>query len=72
MSEHLSIMVEAKREYLDQLCTIMCPPMIEVFDELYKEAVKTSKRDTLLKNFKFFSRKYQTGPMPCPSDTVIT
>lgn len=57
MSEHLSIMVEAKREYLDQLCTIMCPPMIEVFDELYKEAVKTSKRDTLLKKFQILLKE---------------
>ena len=43
MSEPLSIMVEAKREYLGQLCLIMCPVMIDVFQDMYKEAVTLSK-----------------------------
>jgi hypothetical protein len=43
MSEPLSIMVEAKREYLGQLCLIMCPVMIDVFQNMYKEAVILSK-----------------------------
>jgi len=41
-------MVEAKKEYLGQLCLIMCPPMIEVFEEMYNEAVKTSKGKQVL------------------------
>jgi hypothetical protein len=36
-------MVEAKKEYMGQLCLIMCPPMIEVFQDMYNEAVKLSK-----------------------------
>ena len=46
--DNLSIMVEAKKEYLGQLCLIMCPPMIEVFQEMYNEAVKTSKGKQVL------------------------
>tara|TARA_B110000503_G_C7158765_1_gene418624 strand:+ start:1294 stop:2130 length:837 start_codon:yes stop_codon:yes gene_type:complete len=41
--DNLNVLVEAKKEYLGQLCLIMCPPMIEVFDDMYKEAVKISK-----------------------------
>lgn len=40
---NLNILCEAKREYLGQMCLIMCPPMIEVFQEMYNEAVKLSK-----------------------------
>src|SRR5210317_1784435 len=43
MSEQLSIMVEAKKEYLGQMCLIMCPPMIEVFQDMYNESIKLSK-----------------------------
>src|SRR5210317_121418 len=46
--DNLSIMVEAKKEYLGQLCLIMCPPMIEVFEEMYNQAVKTSKGKQVL------------------------
>ena len=42
MSDSLGIMVEAKKEYLGQLCLIMCPPMIEVFQDMYDEASKMS------------------------------
>ena len=38
----MDILVEAKKEYLGQLCTIMCPVMIEVFEEMYKESVTRS------------------------------
>lgn len=49
MSDTLNIMVEAKREYLGQLCLIMCPAMIEVFQDMYDEATKLSKgRKTLI------------------------
>jgi hypothetical protein len=43
MSEPLGILVEAKKEYLGQLCLVMCPPIIEVFAEMYEEANKLSK-----------------------------
>jgi len=46
--DNLSIMVEAKREYLGQLCLIMSPPMIEVFEEMYNESIKTSKGKQVL------------------------
>lgn len=47
--DNLNILVEARREYLGQLCTIMCPAMIEVFQDLYGEATKLSKgRKTLI------------------------
>ena len=49
MSEPLNILVEAKREYMGQMCIIMTPGMIEVFNDLYNESVKLSKgRKTLL------------------------
>ena len=41
-------MVEAKKEYLGQLCLIMCPAMIEIFQEMYNEAIKTSKGKQVL------------------------
>ena len=46
--DNLNVLVEAKKEYLGQLCLIMCPPMIEVFDEMYKESVKISKGRKIL------------------------
>jgi len=46
--DNLSIMVEAKREYLGQLCLIMSPAMIEVFEEMYNESIKTSKGKQVL------------------------
>jgi len=46
--DNLSIMVEAKKEYLGQLCLIMCPAMIEVFQEMYNESIKTSKGKQVL------------------------
>src|SRR6056300_278071 len=49
MSDPLNIMVEARNEYMGQLCMIMCPPMIEVFHDMYDEATKLSKgRKTLV------------------------
>ena len=41
--DNLNILVEAKKEYLGQMCLIMCPPMIEVFQDMYNEAVTLSK-----------------------------
>src|SRR5210317_576669 len=41
--DNLNILVEAKKEYLGQMCLIMCPPMIEVFQDMYNESVSLSK-----------------------------
>src|SRR5210317_34070 len=47
--DNLNIMVEAKKEYMGQLYLIMCPPMIEVFQDMYDEATKLSSgRKTLI------------------------
>ena len=41
--DNLNILVEAKREYMEQLSILVCPVMIDVFDEMYQEAHKLSK-----------------------------
>tara|TARA_B110000444_G_scaffold40391_1_gene36251 strand:+ start:293 stop:1180 length:888 start_codon:yes stop_codon:yes gene_type:complete len=46
--DNLNVLVEAKKEYLGQMCLIMYPPMIEVFDEMYNEAMKNSKGKQVL------------------------
>lgn len=47
----LNVLVEAKKEYLAQLCHIMCPIMIETFQELYETAVRDSKNKKPLLQF---------------------
>lgn len=49
--DNLNILVEAKREYLEQLSILMCPVMIDVFDEMYQEAHKLSKGRKVLMMF---------------------
>ena len=45
----LNVLVEAKKEYLSQLCNLVCPVMIMGFHEMYEEANKLSKgKRTLL------------------------
>src|SRR6056300_1065337 len=41
--DNLNVLVEAKKEYMGQLCLIMCPAMIEVFQDMYNESVTMSK-----------------------------
>lgn len=41
--DNLSVLTEAKREYIGQLCQLMCPVMIETFDKMYEEAYTLSK-----------------------------
>ena len=49
MADNLNVLCEAKREYMGQLYMLMCPPMIEVFQDMYDEATKISKgRKTLI------------------------
>jgi hypothetical protein len=47
----LNVLVEAKKEYLGQLCTLMCPIMIVSFQNVYKEAEKMSKGKKILMQF---------------------
>jgi hypothetical protein len=47
--ENLNVLVEAKKEYTEQLNSIMCPLMIEVFQEIYNEACKPPRGKTLQK-----------------------
>lgn len=49
--DNLNILVEAKREYLEQLSILMCPVMIDVFDEMYQEAYNLSKGRKVLMMF---------------------
>ena len=46
--DNLNVLVEAKREYTEQLSILMCPAMIDVFDEIFIEAQKTSGGNKLL------------------------
>ena len=47
--DNLNVLCEAKKEYMGQLYLLMCPPMIEVFQDMYDEATKLSKgRKTLI------------------------
>ena len=50
-------MVEAKKEYLGLLCLVMCPPMIEVFQDMYNEASKISKGRQVLIMFQKLLRE---------------
>jgi len=47
----LNVLVEAKKEYLNQLCILMCPVMIQAFEEMYKEAHKLSKGKRVLMQY---------------------
>ena len=47
----LNVLVEAKKEYLNQLCILMCPVMIQGFEEMYKEAHKLSKGKRVLMQY---------------------
>lgn len=46
--ENLNILVEAKKEYTGQLCDVMIPVMITVFEDIYKEADKMANGKKLL------------------------
>ena len=47
----MDVLVEAKKEYLGQLCIIMVPVMIETFENMYKEAVTMCKGKKVLIQF---------------------
>ena len=49
--DNLHVLVEAKKEYTEQLNNIMCPLMIDVFQENYKNACSLSKGKKTLMYF---------------------
>ena len=44
----LTVLVEAKKEYLAQLCCVVCPHMITTFENLYNESNSISKGKKVL------------------------
>jgi hypothetical protein len=53
----LTVLVEAKKEYMAQLCSVLCPQMIETFELMYTEAHKMSKGREVLKQFQKLLRE---------------
>ena len=51
MDNTLSILVDAKKEYTDQLISLMAPVMIDVFHQMFQEATKLSKNKNVLQMF---------------------
>jgi hypothetical protein len=47
----LTVLVEAKKEYLAQLCCVMCPHMITTFENLYTESNSISKGKKVLAQY---------------------
>ena len=47
----MDVLVEAKKEYMSQLCTVLCPLLIETFENLYIEATKQAKGREVLKQY---------------------
>ena len=47
----LTVLVEAKKEYLAQLCCVMCPHMITTFESLYNESNSISKGKKVLAQY---------------------
>jgi hypothetical protein len=56
-SANLNILVEARKEYLDQMYLVMCPNMIEAFEDLYKESYKVSKGKKVLIQYQTFLKE---------------
>jgi hypothetical protein len=48
---NLNVLVEAKKEYMEQLCMFVCPLMIDTFSTMYQEAVKLAKNKKNLNSF---------------------
>lgn len=56
-NNNLNVLVEAKKEYIYQLNTIMCPVMIETLWEIYNEAKKISKGKKVLLTYQKLLRE---------------
>jgi len=57
MDNNLNILVEAKKEYVEQLCNLMGPVMIETFNTMYNEAVTASKGKNVLQQYQKFLKE---------------
>jgi len=53
----INVLVEAKREYTNQLCLIMIPHLITTFQDLYEEAVRESKNRKPLIHFQRYLKE---------------
>ena len=53
----LTVLVEAKKEYLAQLCGVLCPLMIETFENMYTESNKLSKGRDVLKKYQLLLKE---------------
>jgi len=53
----LNILVEAKKEYMNQLYLVLCPHIIESFENMYKEAHKVSKGKKVLVQYQNFLKE---------------
>lgn len=51
MDNNLSVLVDAKKEYTDQLISLMAPVMIDVFHQMFQEATTLSKNKKVLQMF---------------------
>ena len=47
----MEVLVEARKEYMNQMCIVMAPFMITVFEQLYEETVKRSKNKKVLATY---------------------
>lgn len=56
-NDGLTVLVEAKKEYMAQLCAVLCPQMIETFELMYTEAMKMSKGKQVLQQFQKLLRE---------------
>lgn len=56
-NNNLNVLVEAKKEYIHQLNTIICPVMMETFWEIYNEAKKISKGKKVLLTYQKLLRE---------------
>ena len=53
----LTVLVEAKKEYLAQLCCVMCPQMITTFENLYNESNSISKGKKVLAQYQLLLKE---------------
>jgi hypothetical protein len=54
---NLNILVEAKKEYTSQLCSLIIPLMVETFSELYTESIKISKNKKVLMQYQILLKE---------------
>ena len=57
MDNNLSVLVDAKQEYTEQLIRLMAPIMIEVFHTMFQEATSASKNRKVLQMFQKYLKE---------------